>query len=61
MFIAMQDKRHAADYDPYAKVFKTAVTADIKAATAVIAGLEAAPMKDRRAFVALVLLKQPPK
>ncbi len=61
MFVAMQDKRHKADYDPDEKVFKSAVEADIRAVESVIDGFEKAPQKDRRAFVALVLLKQPQK
>lgn len=61
MFVAMQDKRHKADYDPDEKVFKSAVEADIRAVESVMDGFEKAPIRDRRAFVALVLLKRPPK
>lgn len=55
-FVTMQKKRHDADYDPFAKAFKSAVIADIKAAEDVIAKFKAAPVKDRRAFAVWVLL-----
>lgn len=57
-FVTMQSKRHDADYDPNAKFFKSAVLLDVQAATSVIADFNAAPIKDRRAFAALVMLKQ---
>lgn len=58
MFVAMQAKRHDADYDPNAKAYKTGVTADIGAVEAAIADFEAADIKDRRAFTVWVLLKE---
>ena len=56
--VTMQNKRHEADYHPNATVFKSAVLADIAAVELVIEQFEACPIKDRRAFAALVLFKQ---
>lgn len=58
-FIALQTKRHKADYDPQEKTYKSAVLSDIRQAKAVIDGFENAPVKDRRAFAVLVLFKPP--
>jgi uncharacterized protein (UPF0332 family) len=58
MFVQMQLKRHKADYDPSERIFKSAVLADISAVKAVIDDFGNASLKDRRAFAALVLLKQ---
>jgi hypothetical protein len=60
VFRTLQAKRHDADYDPYQVFFKTDVQNDIAAARRAISQLSAAPLKDRRAFVALVLLKDAP-
>jgi hypothetical protein len=54
-FIAMQAKRHTADYDPSQKVYKSSVTVDIALAHSVIDRFMEVPVKDRRAFAALVL------
>ena len=56
--VTMQNKRHEADYHPNATVFKSAVLADIAAVELVIEQFEGCPIKDRRAFAALVLFKQ---
>ena len=56
-FVAMQTKRHRADYDPDEMCYMSDVQADIFGAESVIKGLSAAPLKDKRAFAALVLLK----
>jgi uncharacterized protein (UPF0332 family) len=56
-FVSMQEKRHAADYDPHSKAYKSAVLIDIESAEIVIAGFQGAPLKDRKAFAAWVLLK----
>ena len=58
LFIAMQEKRHKADYDPNEKAIKSAVLLDIAQTEAVINGFGGAPLKDRRAFAAFVLFKQ---
>jgi hypothetical protein len=57
MFVAMQVKRRRADYDPHEKAYKSAVLLDIDLVEAVIDGFHGAPLKDRRAFAAFVLLK----
>lgn len=58
-FVLLQDKRHKSDYDPYEKIFKSAVLADIAIVETVIAAFEKTPLRHRRAFVAYVLLRQP--
>jgi predicted LPLAT superfamily acyltransferase len=61
MFRSMQEKRHKADYDPQEKAFKSAVLFDLDQVKLAIARFENAPLKDRRAFAAFVLFKQPRK
>jgi hypothetical protein len=58
MFVQMQIDRHGADYDPDKRFFKSAVLANIAAAELAIRDLGTAPLKDRRAFAAWVLLRQ---
>lgn len=58
-FVAMQEKRHNADYDPYIKLSKSEVLLDILAAEQSITDMKAVAIKDRRAFAAYVLFKQP--
>jgi hypothetical protein len=58
VFAALQTKRHEADYDPAARFYKSAVKRDIGTAKSVIEDFQSASAKDRRAFAALVLLKQ---
>lgn len=57
-FVAMQTKRHDADYDPYARLTKSEVHADIAIARQVIAAFNSQPHKDRRAFSAHIVLKR---
>lgn len=57
MFVQMQEKRHSADYDPHETFYKSAAVADIGAVRAAIQDFEDAPIKDRRAFAAHVMLK----
>jgi hypothetical protein len=54
----MQLKRHDADYNPDGTVFKSAVVTDVSTVEAAIDGFNKAPLKDRRAFAAFVLVKQ---
>jgi hypothetical protein len=61
MFVTMQEKRHKADYDPKAKARKSEVATDIDAVEGVIEDFESASTKDRRAFAAFVLFRQPRK
>jgi len=58
IFLQMQIKRHDADYNPDGTVFKSAVLTDIAIVEAAIEGFNKAPLKDRRAFAAFVMLKQ---
>ena len=54
-FVAMQQRRHRADYDPEARYDKDAVLQDIIAAAEAIARLRQVPVKDRRAFAVYLL------
>jgi hypothetical protein len=58
MFVMMQIERHDADYDPDKRFFKSAVLYNIVAADVAMTDFAAAPLKDRRAFAAWVLLKK---
>lgn len=49
-FVTLQEKRHSADYDPYAKFTKSDAKSDIALARQAIAGFNAASKKDRLAF-----------
>jgi uncharacterized protein (UPF0332 family) len=59
-FVALQEKRHAADYDPAIRLGKSEVAADIATARDAIMAFSAAPISDRRAFAAHVLFKKRP-
>ncbi len=56
-FVALQAKRHIADYDPFAQLFKSEVKQDIADAKEAIANFSNTAAKDRRAFAAFVLFK----
>jgi uncharacterized protein (UPF0332 family) len=56
-FVSMQEKRHAADYDPHSKAYKSAVLIDIESAEIVMADFQSTSLKDRKAFAAWVLFK----
>lgn len=56
LFADLQRKRHRADYDPDASFSKNEVIQDILAAEGVIQRFVKASLRDRRAFVAYVLL-----
>jgi hypothetical protein len=56
-FVAMQEKRHAADYDPHICLSKTEVDNDIELVIKTIENFKTSSIKDRRAFCAYVLLK----
>ncbi len=58
MFVTMQEKRHRADYDPDEKNYKSSVLVDLKSVEKVILDFPNAPLKDRRAFAAFVILKR---
>jgi hypothetical protein len=57
-FVAMQDKRHRADYDPHAFFTKSEVLNDIALVEKAISDFDACDTKDRRAFCAFVLFKR---
>jgi hypothetical protein len=57
-FLIMQEKRHAADYDPQSAYTRPEVIALVADAAQAITSLRSAARPDRRAFVALVLLRQ---
>jgi hypothetical protein len=58
LFVALQGKRHSADYDPAARLYKSSVLNDIDIVDNSITQFNSAPIKDRRAFAAHVLFKQ---
>lgn len=57
MFVAMQEKRHKADYDPTVSFSKSAVRQDINAAEEAMHAFEVEHRRDRCAFAAYVLFK----
>lgn len=57
VFVSLQEKRHEADYDPDGRFYKSAVIQEIDNAELAIQRYNASAIKDRRAFVALVLFK----
>lgn len=58
LFVALQEKRHRADYDPSFRPRKSAVLNDIEQAAEVIATLDAVPEPKRREFALFLLYKQ---
>lgn len=60
LFYQMQSSRHEADYDPYpgTTLTRSEVLTQIDAVEAAIKAFRKAPIKDRRAFAAWVLMKQ---
>jgi len=56
-FVAMQDKRHRADYDPGAKFVKSEVILDHLVVEGAIENFKKASVADRRAFCVYVLLR----
>lgn len=57
-FIAMQIKRHDADYDPEKSFSKSEVWSDFRTTKSIITSFRMASTRDRRAFCAYVLLKE---
>lgn len=57
-FVAMQERRHAADYDPQARFTKSEVLADIAWVEQSISDFEGESIKDRLAFCAFVLFQK---
>ena len=58
-FAAMQQERHSADYDPTSVFGRSEVTSLLTDTSKAIADFHLAPRPERRAFVALVLLREP--
>ncbi len=56
-FADLQEKRHSADYDPFAQFTELDVSTNIAAVEAAISRFKSAPIKHRRAFCAYVLFK----
>ena len=56
-FVIMQEKRHAADYEPNSELCKSEVLQSITDAGSAIKRFTNVPACDRRAFAALVLFK----
>ncbi len=57
VFAELQEKRHAADYDPSAQFTETDTSTDIAAVADTMAKFISAPVRDRRAFCAYILFK----
>ncbi len=57
MFVAMQAKRHEADYDPMKVFTKAGVGADVTLARSAIDTFKSAKAADRRAFCVHVLFR----
>jgi hypothetical protein len=57
-FVELQLKRHEADYDPDATMYKSAALANIAIVETVIKEFLNVPLKHRRAFAAWVMFKK---
>jgi len=57
-FVALQEARHRADYDPFDRPKRSEVLAEIDRIEAVIAAFVRAPRRARRLFCVHVLFKQ---
>jgi hypothetical protein len=57
-FVQLQLKRHEADYDPDATMYKSAALANIAIVETVIKEFSNVPLKHRRAFAAWVMFKK---
>lgn len=58
LFVALQEKRHSADYDPAYRPQKSVVLYDIERAASAIAQIDALPEAKRREFALFLLYKQ---
>jgi len=57
VFVAMQKKRHMADYDPHVRITRSEVIADLVIVENAIKLFGKAKERDRRAFAALIMFK----
>lgn len=60
-FVSLQEKRHTADYDPFAQFTKQEVRSDIAATRNAIERFQSIPIRDRREFAAFVLFRSRPR
>ena len=58
LFVALQDERHQADYDPVDTFYKSAVQRRIIEARAVLTEFEDADRRERRTLPAFVLFRR---
>lgn len=58
LFVELQGRRHAADYDPGFTVTLPEAETAVELAEEAIAALEASPRRDRRAFAIQLLLRR---
>lgn len=57
-FVRLQEKRHAADYDPNFRISRTDANDLIDLAESAIHSLKSSPRKDRKAFAVLLLFRK---
>lgn len=57
-FVALQQKRHDADYDPDDRVLRADALDAIQLAEDAVRNLRAPPKRDRRAFAVQILMKK---
>ena len=57
-FVALQEERHRADYDPESRYSRAQALDFVQQAEQAIQALKGAPTPDRRALAVLVMLKQ---
>ena len=58
LFVALQDERHQADYDPVATFYKSDVQRLLVDARAILKEFENADRRERRTFAAFVLFRR---
>ena len=58
LFVALQGKRHEADYNPLATFYKTEVERLIVDTRAILEEFEKADRRERKSFAALVLFRR---
>jgi hypothetical protein len=56
-FVDLQEKRHAADYDPSLTVTRSEVRATVASSQTAFARFESAPAEQREAFLSLLLFQ----
>lgn len=56
-FVAAQENRHKADYDPEIRLTRSEVATDVENAETVIRAFGTCKIRDRRAFAAWVMFR----